>query len=317
MLQAPLPVVDGVAPSRVYLPVGPWATVLEFLLQRYPHLPPGHLQRRLQRGDIVDSRGMPQAVSTVYTPNQWLWYYREVPPEPKLPFDLPIVFADSALVVVDKPHFLASTPGGRYLHETALTRLRRDLDMPTLSPIHRLDRETAGLMVFCADPALRGAYQTLFQRREVHKVYEAVAPWQPLLTWPHVHRSHMVAGREFLMTEAEGAPNSETKFDLIRRLPDGMALYRALPVTGRKHQIRVHMNAMGIPIVNDELYPELQPQRDADDFGRPLQLLARAIAFVDPLSGRLREFCSTRRLLQDGPAMGSQPDHMDGRPERP
>lgn len=295
----PLPVHEGVAPSRVFLPPGPWSTVLQYLEQRYHHLPQGLLARRLARGDIVDAHGRPQAVDEPYRPNQWLWYYREVSNEPVVPFPLVVLFQDEFLVVVDKPHFLATTPAGRYVKETVLTRLRRDLCLPHISPIHRLDRETAGVMVFCVNPAYRGAYQTLFQRREVTRVYEAVASVSDGLTVPRVHRSRMVAGHEFLMQEVSGPPNSETAIERVRVIGAGLALYRLLPVTGRKHQLRVHMAGLGAPIVHDELYPVLQAQRSADDFSQPLQLLARSIAFVDPVTGMVRAFSSRRRLLKD------------------
>lgn len=299
---SPLPVRDGVCASRVYLPTGPWRTLLEFLHQRYPHLQPGILEARLERGDIVDAQGRPQTISTVYQPDQWLWYYREVPDEVPLPFDLPVLHADDDLVVADKPHFMASTPGGRYLQETALIRLRRTLGVTELSPIHRLDRDTAGVIVFCAHPDRRGAYQSLFQRREVIKEYEAVAPWRADLTLPHVYQSCVVErGEGFRMVESPEAPNSETRIELIARLADGYAHYRLSPLTGRKHQLRVHMNALDIPIAHDEMYPDLLPCRRDDDFSQPLQLLARTISFVDPFTGQQRCFHSQRHLSMVGP----------------
>lgn len=293
---------DGVAPSRVYLAPGPWATVLDFLHERYAHLPPGLLQDRLARGEIVDGQGRPVRTDTPYRPHQWLWYYRQVHDEPRVPFELPVLYQDERLVVVDKPHFMASTPGGRYLRETVLSRLRDALDLPDLSPIHRLDRDTAGVLMLCASRRHRGMYQSLFQRQEVGKEYEAIAPQAPGLRFPMVWRIRMVPGTEFLMTRAEGEPNSETHITLDRTVADGLALYRLSPVTGRKHQLRLHMSTLGIPIVNDELYPQLQPQRAADDFGRPLQLLARHLRFRDPVTGKQHCFTSRRRLLLDDAA---------------
>lgn len=298
-VQAPLPVREGVAPSRVFLPPGPWETVLEFLEARYHHLPEGLLRTRMARGDIVDSAGRPQAVDEPYRPRQWLWYYREAPDEPILPEALPVLFQDALLVVVDKPHFLATAPAGRHVRDTVLTRLRRDLGLPRLTPIHRLDRETAGVLVFCADPASRGAYQTLFQRREVARVYEAVAPWTDRLHFPLTHKSRLVNGREFLMQEEAGIPNSETSIEQVKKIGTSRGLYRLYPVSGRKHQLRAHLAALGLPILNDELYPTLWPQRAADDFRRPLQLLARSIAFTDPVTGQVRAFSSQRRLALD------------------
>ncbi|NYT63712.1 pseudouridine synthase [Alcaligenaceae bacterium] len=288
---------NGVAPSRVHLPAGNWASLLDFLLERFCHVPPDILRARLACGDIVDEAGVAQTLGSPYQPLRWLWYYREVPAEVPVPFDLPVLFHDCRLVVVDKPHFLASIPGGRYLQETALIRLRSLLDLPLLSPIHRLDRDTAGVLLFCADADSRGAYQALFQTRDVCKEYEAVAGLRDDLAFPVVHRSRLQARADhFTMEEVAGEPNSETRVELLRSLADGLGLYRLLPHTGRKHQLRVHMSALGVPICNDGFYPELKAYAEADDFSRPLQLLARAIEFVDPFTGQLRRFESQRRL---------------------
>lgn len=288
---------NGVAPSRVHLPSGPWRSVLEFLLDRFPHMPPDILRARLARGDIVDEAGVAQTLHSPYQPLRWLWYYREVPTEARVPFELPVLFRDSHLVVVDKPHFLASIPGGRYLQETALTRLRDELGLPLLSPIHRLDRDTAGVLLFCADAHSRGAYQSLFQTRQVQKEYEAVARVCDGMAWPLVHRSRLEARTgHFTMQEVAGEPNSETHVELIGPAAGGLGHYRLRPSTGRKHQLRVHMSALGIPICNDGFYPELQAYAEADDFSKPLQLLARCIEFRDPYSGCLRRFESQRRL---------------------
>lgn len=319
-----MPLRNGVAPSRVHLPPGPWVRLLDFLLERFEHVPPDILRARLARGDIVDDAGLPQTLDSPYQPLRWLWYYREVPAEAPVPFDLPVLFRDDRLVVVDKPHFLASIPGGRYLRETALTRLRAALDLPLLSPIHRLDRDTAGVLLFCADPESRGAYQTLFQSRAVRKEYEAIAPLRADLGLPLVYRSRMQArAGHFTMQETPGVANSETFIELIEVIaaaapgprddacgdakqacdaaPEGgLGRYRLRPHTGRKHQLRVHMSALGLPIRNDSFYPELQPYAGSDDFSRPLQLLARAIEFTDPYSGRPRRFESRRRLCAGG-----------------
>lgn len=296
MRNAPLPMRGGVAPSRVYLPAGPWTTLLEFLIERFKHVPPCILQDRLARGEIVDEAGVPQTPDASYKGLRWLWYYREVPLEADVPFELPILFRDRHLVAVDKPHFLASTPGGRYLRETALTRLRLALDMPLLSPIHRLDRDTAGVLLFCADPEVRGAYQALFQTRDVHKEYEALAPVRADVTMPMLRRSLIQPKPgHFTMQEVDGQPNSETYIELLS-VTDGRGLFRLRPRTGRKHQLRVHMSGLGMPICNDNFYPELKQYAESDDFSRPLQLLARAIEFTDPISGDTRRFESMRRL---------------------
>lgn len=299
----PLPERDGIPPSRVYLPEGPWERLLDFLSERFPRMPQALLHSRLEAGDIVDDHGVAQRPDTPYRAGRWLWYHREVPDEVPVPFELPVLYRDKRLVVVDKPHFMATTPSGRYLRHTALVRLRNELGLSTLSPIHRLDRETAGILVFCADPACRGRYQALFQAREVIKEYEAVAVPPASLEFPLVYRSRMeeMPGR-FLMHEVAGPANSETRIELLRWLgTGGLAHLRLSPLTGRKHQLRVHLNALGMPILNDGFYPpapydEHNEERAEEDFQRPLQLLARAIEFRDPVDGRTRRFESQRVL---------------------
>ncbi|MFT0849395.1 pseudouridine synthase [Achromobacter sp. F4_2707] len=299
----PLPERDGIPPSRVYLPEGPWERLLDFLSERFPRMPQALLLSRLEAGDIVDEYGVAQRADTPYQARRWLWYYREVPDEVPVPFELPVLYRDARLVVVDKPHFMATTPSGRYLRHTALVRLRNELGLSTLSPIHRLDRETAGVLVFCVDPAYRGRYQALFQAREVGKEYEAVARPPAGFEFPLVYRSRMeeMLGR-FLMHEVAGPANSETRIELLSWLGDnGLAHLRLEPLTGRKHQLRVHLNALGMPIVNDSFYPpapydENNETRAEESFQRPLQLLARAIEFRDPVDGRTRRFESVRTL---------------------
>lgn len=260
-------------------------------------MPPDVLRSRLGRGEIVADDGSAPTCETPYMPLRWLWYYRDVPNEARVPFELPILFQDAQLVVVDKPHFLASIPGGRYLRETALTRLRGSLDLPQLTPLHRLDRDTAGVLLFCVRPECRGSYQALFQSRQVLKEYEAIAPVRTELTVPMVYRSRLrPRDGHFTTEETEGVANSETSIQLLDTDATGWGRYRLLPTTGRKHQLRVHMSAIGLPICNDMFYPNLLPFPAVDDFSKPLQLLARAIEFIDPFSGKVRRFESRRRL---------------------
>lgn len=295
---AALPERDGIPPSRVWLTRGPWRTLHEFLCERFPRISPEVLRRRLEAGDIVDAHGVAQSPDAPYVSERWLWYYREVADEPDIPFDLPILYRDRRLLVVDKPHFMASTPGGRYLRHTALVRLRRELELPSLSPVHRLDRDTAGVLMFCVDPAFRGRYQSLFQSREVDKEYEALAVPPPSLSFPLVYQSRLeeVPGG-FIMRETPGKANAETRVELLQWLPErGCAHLRLLPRTGRKHQLRAHMNALGMPILNDEYYPAMRLREDPADFSNPLQLLARSVVFRDPVDGQLRCFESRRSL---------------------
>lgn len=292
----PLPVKNGVAPSRVYLPRETWPDLLSFLRFKFPHMDAGILRERLARGDMVDVRGKPFSLDSPFAPDSWLWYYREVPVETVVPFDIDILYQDELLIAIDKPHFMASIPGGRHLHQTALVRLRDQLGNPHINPIHRLDRDTAGVLVFCADRDRRGVYQTLFQTRSVHKIYEAVAPWRDDLAFPLLRESLIRrSGQVFVMHEIAGKPNSLTRIHLLSH-NNALGHYRLEPVTGRKHQLRVHMNALGMPICNDEYYPELKPLRINETFDNPLQLLARSMQFTDPVTGVERYFESRRKL---------------------
>lgn len=309
--RGPLPVRDGVGPACVALPVGPWTTVIEFLVDRFAHVGRTELEARLARGDIVNDAGAAVASTDRYTPHGKLHYYRALAYETPIPFAERILFRDDRLIAVDKPHFLPVTPSGQYLNETLLVRLARTLGSGSLAPMHRLDRETAGVVLFTVEPTWRGRYQSLFTRREVDKEYEAVAPYRGDLDFPLVRQSRLVPGNPFMrMRESTpregGEPNAETHIDCVERLPNGLARYRLRPRTGKKHQLRVHMAALDLPIVNDTLYPCWNPPApDAvTDFSRPLQLLARRIAFDDPVTGERREFVSARSLAQPAGPVG-------------
>lgn len=301
-LVAPLKAKDGVAPSRVWLPLnGTWTTMGAFLIERFPFVAQEDLLRRLIRGDIVDGMGVPVSFDSPYQSEQWLWYYRQVENEVVVPFDMPILYADDTLIAVDKPHFLATIPGGQYLQQTALTRVRQHFDDASISPLHRLDRETAGILLFCRRLELRGAYQHMFQTQAIDKQYEAIAMTNTQVDFPLVHRSHLHAPKGlFKVREIEAEPNSETAISVLRSWVDPMhgelSLYGLRPVTGRKHQLRVHMQSLGTPILQDRYYPDGQPYSEADDFSQPLQLLARSIGFVDPVTQTYKHFESQQRL---------------------
>lgn len=263
-------------------------------MERLPRVPPERVAEMLAEGRIVDENG-PLTVDSPFVPASFVWFHRDLPDEVPVPFEIGIVHRDSDILVVDKPHFLATIPRGRHILETALVRLRRDLDLPLLSPAHRLDRVTAGLVLFVVRPELRGRYQTLFRDRRVRKTYEAVAPVRPGLELPRTVRSRIVKERGVIRAyEEPGAPNAETRVTLVEHR-GGLGRYRLEPVTGRTHQLRLHLAGLGIPIVGDDFYPELR-DTPLDDFTNPLQLLARTLEFDDPLTGRARRFDSERSL---------------------
>jgi tRNA pseudouridine32 synthase/23S rRNA pseudouridine746 synthase len=285
---APLPVRDGLGPARVRLHGGP---VLAELSARFGL----RARAKVLAGEVVDADGAVVDGATVLPTGSSVYLYRDLPAEVPVPFDIPVLYRDSDIVVVDKPHFLATMPRGRHVAQTALVRLRRELALPELSPAHRLDRLTAGLLLFTTRRELRGAYQTLFARGLVSKTYLARAAADPGLVLPRLVRSRIVKRRGHLQATCEpGVPNAET---LVERISEyrGAGLYRLTPRTGRTHQLRVHMASLGIPIEGDPLYPDVHDVA-ADDFSAPLQLLAQRIEFTDPVTGSRREFVSRRML---------------------
>jgi tRNA pseudouridine32 synthase / 23S rRNA pseudouridine746 synthase len=294
-----LPTRDGVSPSCVATPTGTWRLMLDFLAERIPAVGRDAWQARMATGDVVDAKGQRVPTDSPFQPHQKLYYWRALPFEHPIPFGEGIVFQDEHLVVADKPHFLPVTPKGRYVQQTLLVRLKKRLGLDTLVPIHRIDRETAGLVAFSVRPQDRHAYQALFRDRAVHKVYEAIAPHNADVALPMRYQSRLQESERFMaMQTVEGEPNAETLIELIAQR-EGLVQLRLSPVTGRKHQLRAQLNALGMPICNDQIYPVLQPELPLDvapDFSRPLQLLARSLAFTDPITGAARAFHSQRSL---------------------
>ena len=286
--------IDGVSASRLQLRPGPWTTVLQALVAQFPAVGDEVWLQRFARGRVLDETGEALSADARFRVGAEIYYYREVDTEARLSVVETVLHVDADLLVVDKPHFLPVIPGGGYVSETLLTRVRRRLGDVEAVPLHRLDRLTAGLVLFSINPATRAAYQALFRTHAIDKHYEALAAPLPALQFPLQRESHLARGEPFFrMREVDGTPNSLTRIDVLER---GATTWRyALqPVTGRKHQLRVHMAALGAPILHDPLYPELTDTRD--DPTRPLKLLARELSFVDPLDGRPRRFESQLTL---------------------
>ncbi len=294
-----LPVINGVGPGRVLLPRGSWPRLIDFLIERFPDVSESSWRSRFGRGLVLDAAGQTLDDDAPFTPEKAIHYYRELDDEPSIPYEAAILHQDEHLLIADKPHFLPVIPAGRWLHQTLLVRLKKVTGLDDLVPLHRIDRGTAGVIAFSVNPQTRGRYQSMFPQRVVTKVYEALAPALPVLDFPRTHQSRMVAGEPFFrMQEVPGEPNSETRIEIIEPL-GSLARYRLWPVTGRKHQLRVHMAALGAPILNDPFYPDVlttEGPHVPDDFTRPLKLLARGLGFDDPLTGQPRWFESRRSL---------------------
>lgn len=287
-----LPLRQGVAASAVFCPPGPWPTTTAFLAERLPRV--DDWAERVARGDVVDDDGRP-VPDVPYRGNRRLYYWRHLDTEPDIPFEARIVFQDEHLLVADKPHFLPVTPSGLYARQTLMARLRHATGLVDLNPVHRLDRETAGLVVFNLRREERDAYHRLFRDRAVQKVYEAIAPLGAG-PWPRTlhHRLAEPPGEDFMqMQVVEGEPNAETWVNLVEPLHGahaGLARYELRPHTGLRHQLRAQMNALGLPLWGDRIYPVLQPHENPPSFEAPLQLVARALSFTDPITGQARHF---------------------------
>lgn len=291
-MAAPAPAVGR---SRLQLPPGPHRTLLDGLCARFPAVARTTWIDRFARGLVQDPAGRPLAADLPYRAGMEVRYFREVADEPAVPGREAVLHVDDHLVVADKPHGLPVVPAGGYVRETLLHRLVLRLGNRDLVPLHRIDRDTAGLVLFSARRDTRAAYQALFRARTIAKRYEAIAAPLPALAFPLLHRSRLERGEPFFrMREAAGEANSATRIDVAERRP-GAWRYLLEPVTGRKHQLRVHMAALGAAIANDRWYPQLRPADDGAG-SPPLQLVARRLAFTDPLDGRERAFASAMPL---------------------
>ncbi|MFM2449651.1 MAG: hypothetical protein RIS44_2101 [Pseudomonadota bacterium] len=291
---------DGVGASTIALPPGPWQTLLEFLVHRFPQVGEAQWRQRFEDGLVLDEQQQALRPDAPYLAHSKVHYFRHIQAEPRIPFDEVVVYQDEHLVVADKPHFLPVTPGGRFVQETLLVRLKRKLGLPHLTPLHRIDLETAGLVAFSVKPSERDRYHALFRNQEVQKQYEAIAPYRPELTFPRTVSSRMEENPlSFMqMREVAGTPNAHTDLELLE-VQGSLARYRLIPLTGRKHQLRFQMAYLGLPIVGDRIYPDLLAESSsgrAVDYSNPLRLLAQCLAFTCPITGTDKHFVSQQRL---------------------
>lgn len=293
--------------SCVAVQAGPYANLLEFLVARFPHVVNAVWTQRLLSGKVFDEAGEPisleSALQAPFSGRGKIFYFREVTSEIPIQASESVVYQDERLLVIDKPAGLPVVPSGPYLRETVLVRQKQRLGIDTLVPIHRIDRDTRGLVMFCLQAAHRPAYSALFVNRQVSKVYEALAPHREDLIFPMIRRTRIGPGRHFMLQEElEGQPNAQTEIELIEQR-NKLARYRLQPLTGRRHQLRVHMTALGIPILNDSLYPTLTP---AGTQRHPLQLLAKSLSFRDPVTNQLLQFKSRQQLMSLEEAIAQQ-----------
>ena len=286
-------------PSIVTMPKAdkPYPSIIEFLIGRFPAISRESWEKRISEGKVLNENNQPITLGTEYTPLNRIFYFREVVTEPLIPFDEKILYLDDEILVACKPHFLPVTPGGRYVDECLLNRLRKSTGIDDLAPLHRIDRETAGIVLFSVNKMTRGLYANLFMNGQIEKTYQALSPCLPTqgkASWEIANRIER-GDPWFRMKSVPGKVNATSIIDLVE-VRGNMASFILHPRTGKTHQLRVHMSGLGFGILNDRYYPELQEERE-DNFDTPLQLLARSLRFKDPISGKEREFSSKRTLL--------------------
>lgn len=304
----PLPIRDGLNPTHARVVEGPitaWDFVHDLIVtqrHRHPDDNDSALQARFTANEVVSQDGTPLSPDSTLATNAMVYFYRMPAPETPVPYDIPILHEDEHLLVVDKPPFMATMPRARHITETATVRLRRMTGNNELSPAHRLDRLTSGILVFTKDRTVRGAYQTLFAERRVTKTYEAIAPLadvSPGTVWrsrmektPGELQGRIVEGEVNAITEVGGVePVDKAPYEAIHGSLPEIAKYTLKPQTGKTHQLRLHMLQAGIPIIGDPIYPVIFPA-EAEDMRIPMHLTATHISFVDPLTARPREFSS-------------------------
>ena len=274
---------------------GTWQTILDCLCENFPNISRENWLGRFERELVLDSHQKPIRHDHLYRAGLRVYYYREIANEKPIPFQEAILYQDEHILVADKPHFLPVTPTGDYVSQTLQARLIARLKNVELQPLHRIDRHTAGLVLFSVQKKTRAVYQALFREQQISKRYEAIAPALPQLSFPHSRSTRIVQGEQFFLSqEVAGAPNSHTIIDVIEQRGE-WCRYQLNPVSGKKHQLRLHMANLGAPICNDPFYPVVD--NDAvDDYAKPLQLLAKELMFTDPLSGVPHHFQSEQSL---------------------
>ena len=347
LLTPPLAQKNGIDPIQLILPLPEElpteltpnntvpATIADYLIARFYPNDPQIIHARFDTGEVRLDDGTILTSDSPYMPGERIWYFRELADEPQLPSDMPVLYEDEHVLAIDKPHFLPTTPRGSYIAQTALTKLRVREQNPRLIPIHRLDRPTAGVLLFAKTVEARRPFQMMFQHRQVSKTYRAVAPVpadataaeQALSAEGLQVRSHIQKIRDQLQVQqlseeqcaAQGVePNTLTTVKILRtftpsaRAVEGWrteptlnenrewkkqewALYDLAPRTGKTHQLRAHLNLLGSPILGDVLYPQVLPD-SPDRPEYPLQLLAYSLHFEHPITGERVDLYSGRSL---------------------
>ncbi|MGD9731404.1 MAG: pseudouridine synthase [Desulfamplus sp.] len=297
--------------------------VIDFLCSRFPNISRELWLKRIESGKVLDHNKRALNIESRCVPCSKIYYFREVASEPVIPFKESIIFQNDHLLVADKPHFLPVTPSGKYVNQSLLNRLKIRTGIDEISPIHRIDRETAGLVLFSVDKKSRALYQKMFMDGTVKKRYLALTHCSDRMFEKFVLqkrldarwsiKNRIIQGEPWfrMKIDNQGEINAVTEAEIIgimkldnKRLsinntlnPSFAAIFRLFPKTGKKHQLRLHLSSIGFPIINDRLYPELMPEETQINFANPLKLLAQQIEFNDPVSGGYMEFKSSFSII--------------------
>ncbi|MDB2386852.1 pseudouridine synthase [Shewanella sp.] len=272
-------------------------TVLSFLVSHFSAIAEETWIERIKSGKVHWRNGDIIQLDTAFVARARVYYYREVEQESVIPFDEKTLLTTPQFIIAYKPAFLAVNPSGNFVNECLVNRLRMKTKNEQIVACHRLDRATAGVMLLSVNPETRHDYHQLFKTGHITKTYQAIARLcEPLreqmaanrLTLPlhwTVKNRLVKAEPSFMMKISHGEANSHSEITLVQTKGD-LGLFQLQPITGRTHQLRLHMLSLGMPIMNDKLYPLLQ-DKAADDFNQPLMLLAKTLRFVDPITEKL------------------------------
>lgn len=292
-------------PSKVTLPPDEsFKTVLDFLTRKFPHVSKQEWSGRILEGSVVWSDQSPVTLNCPYQPLKTVWYYREVRDEPSIPCNEQIIESNDEYLIAYKPHFLPVMPGGQFVNECLQQRLIKTTGNSDLQAVHRLDRDTAGLVLFSVNPETRNLYHQLFSEQKISKFYQAISDTGSSedITQKEWHiKNYITRSKPSFRFQNVESPsthkNTQYAESIIRCIQQSgqKALFELKPITGRTHQLRLHMMHIGYPITNDRFYPRLRPKA-ADNFDQPLQLLASEISFIDPVSKEHKHYSSPSTL---------------------
>jgi 23S rRNA pseudouridine1911/1915/1917 synthase len=234
-----------------------WAgqMILAYYTQQYPHSGQAEWRERITSGQIL-LEGDQADPETLLRPGQWLTYHRPPWEEPEVPLSFTVLYEDLDLLVVAKPAGLPVLPAGGFLEHTLLWQLQQRYPRETPLPIHRLGRGTSGLMLLARSSLARANLSQQMRNHCIRKNYRALVasgdlPDHFTITQAIGKIPHPALGYVYGAT-TEGL-SAYSECSVLRRTPDTTLLDVTI-LTGRPHQIRIHLATVGFPLIGDPLY---------------------------------------------------------------